>query len=309
MNQVDEIVLNFDPHSLILLNVILGVIMFGVSLDLKLDDFRRVLQNPKGPVIGLIAQFILLPAFTYGLTLLIDPAPSIALGMILVSSCPGGNISNFFTNYARGNTALSVSMTSISTVLAIFMTPLNLTLWGSLNPATRSLLTKVDISFADMFLTIFLILGIPLILGMYFATKKPKIAEKLKIPFKYFSIIFFIGFVIAAFYKNVDNFMIYIKYVMYIVAVHNLVALSLGYFSAKFGKLPERDRRAITMEVGIQNSALGLILIFDFFHGLGGMALITAWWGIWHIIAGLTLGTYWSGKKIVQYKAIKKEVL
>ncbi len=300
MNQVDDLILNFDPNSLILLNVILAIIMFGVSLDLKLDDFKRILRNPKGPIIGLIAQFLLLPAFTFGLTLLIKPAPSIALGMILVSSCPGGNISNFFTNYAKGNTALSVSMTSISTVLAIFMTPINLHLWGGLNPETAALLTKVNISFWDMLLTIFVILGIPLILGMYFATKKPKIAKKLRVPFKYASIIFFIGFVIAAFSKNLDNFLTYIKYVMYIVAVHNIVALSLGYFSAKFGKLPERDRRAITMEVGIQNSALGLILIFNFFNGLGGMALITAWWGIWHIIAGLTLGTYWSRRKIPQ---------
>ncbi len=300
MNQVDDLILNFDPSSLILLNVILAIIMFGVSLDLKLDDFKRILRNPKGPIIGLIAQFLLLPAFTFGLTLLIKPAPSIALGMILVSSCPGGNISNFFTNYAKGNTALSVSMTSISTVLAIFMTPINLHLWGGLNPETAALLTKVNISFWDMLLTIFVILGIPLILGMYFATKKPKIAKKLRVPFKYASIIFFIGFVIAAFSKNLDNFLTYIKYVMYIVAVHNIVALSLGYYSAKFGKLPERDRRAITMEVGIQNSALGLILIFNFFNGLGGMALITAWWGIWHIIAGLTLGTYWSRRKIPQ---------
>ncbi|MEN8187385.1 MAG: bile acid:sodium symporter family protein [Bacteroidota bacterium] len=300
MNQVDDVLLNFEPSSLMLLNVILAIIMFGVSLDLELDDFKRVLQNPRGPIIGLIAQFLLLPAFTFGLTLLIKPAPSIALGMILVSSCPGGNVSNFFTNYAKGNTALSVSMTSISTVLAIFMTPVNLSLWGSLNPDTAALLTKVNISFWDMFLTIFVILGMPLILGMYFATKKPKIAKKLKVPFKYASVIFFVGFVIAAFSKNFDNFLTYIKYVMYIVALHNLVALSLGYFSAKFGKLPERDRRAITMEVGIQNSALGLILIFDFFHGLGGMALITAWWGIWHIIAGLTLGTIWSRKKVPQ---------
>ncbi len=300
MNQVDDLVLNFDPNSLMLLNVILAIIMFGVSLDLKLDDFKRVLQNPKGPIIGLIAQFLLLPAFTFGLTLLIKPTPSIALGMILVSSCPGGNISNFFTNYAKGNTALSVSMTSISTVLAIFMTPINLHLWGGLNPETAALLTKVNISFWDMLITIFVILGIPLILGMYFATKKPKIASKLRTPFKYASIIFFIGFVIAAFSKNLGNFLTYIKYVMYIVAVHNIVALSLGYFSAKFGKLPERDRRAITMEVGIQNSALGLILIFNFFDGLGGMALITAWWGIWHIIAGLTLGTFWSKRGVPQ---------
>lgn len=300
MNKVDDLILNFDPSSLMLLNIILAIIMFGVSLDLKLDDFKRVLLKPKGPIIGLIAQFLLLPAFTFGLILIVKPAPSIALGMILVSSCPGGNVSNFFTNYSKGNTALSVSMTSISTVLSIFMTPINLTFWGGLNEDTKALLTKVNISFWDMFLTIFVILGVPLILGMYFATKKPKIAKKLKIPFKYASIFFFIGFVFAAFSNNIDNFLIYIKYVMLIVALHNLVALLLGYFSAKFGKLPERDRRAITMEVGIQNSALGLILIFDFFNGIGGMALITAWWGIWHIIAGLTLGTYWSRKNIAE---------
>ena len=196
MNQVDSLSLNFDPNSIMLLNVILAIIMFGVSLDLKIDDFKRVLQSPKGPIIGLTAQFLLLPAFTYGLTLVINPAPSIALGMILVSSCPGGNVSNFFTNYAKGNTALSVSMTSISTVLSIFMTPFNITFWGNMNENTRSILTKVNLNPVDMLLTIFIILGVPLILGMYFATKKPKLAVKMKKPFKYASIIFFVSFLI-----------------------------------------------------------------------------------------------------------------
>jgi len=298
MNQVDGLSLNFDPNSIMLLNVILAIIMFGVSLDLKVDDFKRVLQSPKGPLIGLLAQFILLPAFTYGLTLIINPAPSIALGMILVSSCPGGNVSNFFTNYAKGNTALSVSMTSISTVLSIFMTPFNITFWGNMNENTRNILTKVNLNPMDMLLTILIILGVPLILGMYFATKKPELAAKMKKPFKYASVLFFVGFIIMAFSKNINNFLTYIKFVMYVVAVHNIVALSIGYYSAKLGKLKEKDRRAITMEVGIQNSGLGLLLIFDFFNGLGGMALIAAWWGIWHIIAGLTLGTFWAKREM-----------
>lgn len=297
MNQVDSLSLNFDPNSIMLLNVILAIIMFGVSLDLKIDDFKRVLQSPKGPIIGLTAQFLLLPAFTYGLTLVINPAPSIALGMILVSSCPGGNVSNFFTNYAKGNTALSVSMTSISTVLSIFMTPFNITFWGNMNENTRSILTKVNLNPVDMLLTIFIILGVPLILGMYFATKKPKLAVKMKKPFKYASIMFFVSFIIMAFSKNIDNFLSYIKFVMFVVAVHNIVALGIGYYAAKLGGLKEIDRRAISMEVGIQNSGLGLLLIFGFFNGLGGMALIAAWWGIWHIIAGLTLGTFWANKE------------
>jgi BASS family bile acid:Na+ symporter len=299
MNEVDQLVLNFDPNSLMVLNVILGIIMFGVSLDLKLSDFTAVLKKPKGPIIGLIAQFLLLPAFTYLLTLLLNPAPSIALGMILVSSCPGGNVSNFFTHYAKGNTALSVSMTSVSTVLAIFMTPLNIAIWGNANQKTRALLSAIDLNPMDMLFTIFVILGVPLFLGMWLSTKKPKLAAKLKKPFKFASILFFFVFVLSAFSANFDNFLKYIKYVMIIVAIHNLVAISLGYFSAKFARLREWDRRAIAFEVGIQNSGLGLLLIFNFFDGLGGMALVAAWWGIWHIIAGLLLGTFWSKKKYV----------
>lgn len=302
MNEVDQIVLNFDPNSLLGLNIILAIIMFGVSLDLKTDDFKRVFRQPKGPIIGLVAQFILLPAFTYLLTMIINPAPSIALGMIMVSSCPGGNMSNFFTHFAKGNTALSVSMTSISTVMAIIMTPLNIQIWGNANPHTRSLLHQIDLNPLDMLITILLILGIPLVLGMWLSTKKPKLAEKLKKPFRFASLLFFFSFIFIAFSANIDNFLKYIKYVMYIVVIHNLTALALGYFSARAGKLPKRDQRAITFEVGIQNSGLALILIFDFFNGLGGMALIAAWWGIWHIVAGLILGTFWSKKKIVEVK-------
>jgi BASS family bile acid:Na+ symporter len=294
MIAIDSIALNFSPTSLMILNVILGVVMFGVSLDLTLDDFKRVFKNPTGPIIGLVAQFLLLPAFTYLLILIFNPAASIAMGMILVSSCPGGNMSNFFANYAKGNTALSVSMTSISTVIAIFMTPLNISFWGSLNENTRHVLSEVNLNPIDMLLTIFIILGIPLTIGMLFAAKKPAIANKIKKPFKIASIVFFIVFLGVAFSANFNNFLTYIKYVMVLVAVHNLTALGIGYFSAKLGGLVERDRRAIAIEVGIQNSGLGLLLIFNFFDGLGGMALITAWWGVWHIVAGLILGSYWS---------------
>lgn len=298
---VDDITLNFNPTSLLILNIILGIVMFGVSLDLTVDDFKRVFKNPKGPIIGLIAQFLLLPAFTFLLTLVFSPVPSVAMGMILVSSCPGGNMSNFFANYSLGNTALSVSMTSISTVIAIFMTPFNIAFWGSLNEDTRGVLSEVNLNPFDMLLTIFIILGIPLTLGMLVAAKKPQLANKIKKPFKIGSIVFFVVFLLIAFSANFTNFLTYIKYVMLLVAVHNLVALGTGYFSAKLARLPEADRRAIAIEVGIQNSGLGLLLIFTFFDGLGGMALITAWWGVWHIVSGLILGTYWS-KRIPKEK-------
>ena len=157
---IDQIQLNFNPQGLLVINAAIGLMMLGVALDLKLDDFKRIVRAPKAPVIGLTAQFILLPAFTFLLTLLIRPHPSMALGMILVAACPGGNLSNIMTYLARGNSAISISMTAVSTVAAIIMTPLNLAVWGSLNPATAPILERVQLSPFDVFVTVFVILGI-----------------------------------------------------------------------------------------------------------------------------------------------------
>jgi BASS family bile acid:Na+ symporter len=163
---IDQVRLNFSPQTLLILNGAIGLMMFGVALDMKLEDFKRILIKPKAPAIGLAAQFILLPFITYLLTLIAKPEPSIALGMILVAACPGGNLSNIMTYLARGNTAVSVTMTAISTTAAIIMTPLNLSIWGSLNPDTNAILQKVHLSPFDVFTTVFVILGIPVMLGI-----------------------------------------------------------------------------------------------------------------------------------------------
>ncbi|MDZ4253185.1 MAG: bile acid:sodium symporter family protein [Sulfuritalea sp.] len=294
MNEIDLVRLNFNPQSLWALNAIIGLVMFGVALDLKVADFKAVLTMPKPVIIGLVGQFVLLPAFTFLLVLLIKPAPSIALGMMLVASCPGGNISNFLTHYARGNTALSITMTAISTVVAIVMTPLNLSLWGGLNPETAKILKEVALDPLDMLLAVFLLLGLPMIVGMWAGHRFPNVVERAHKPVKIFSIAVFGIFVLGALAANWRYFLDYVGFVVIAVFLHNGTALLTGYSAAKFAGLPERDRRAVSIEVGIQNSALGLILIFNFFDGLGGMAIVTAWWGIWHIISGLTVATLWS---------------
>ena len=284
---IDQIRLNFNPQGMLVLNAAIGLMMFGVALDLKLDDFKRIIISPKAPGIGLIAQFIFLPAFTFLLTLVLRPQPSIALGMILVASCPGGNLSNIITYLAKGNCAVSISMTAVSTAAAIFMTPLNLSLWGSLNPDTAAILRAVSLSPMDVFTTIFLILGVPLVAGLTLGRFFPSLADKVRKPFKIFSLIFFIIIVIGALAANWAIFVQVIGIVMLIVLIHNALALNLGYWSGRVTGLAERDCRAVCIEVGIQNSALGLVLVFNFFGGLGGMAILVAWWGIWHIIAGL----------------------
>ncbi len=285
---IDQVSLNFNAQGLLIINIAIGVMMFGVALDLKLKDFQRVLAAPKAPAIGLVAQFILLPAFTFVLTLILKPLPSIALGMILVAACPGGNLSNIITYLAKGNCAVSISMTAISTAAAVIMTPLNLSLWGSMNPGTAAILKQVSLSPKDVFFTIFGILGVPLFLGIMVSRHFPGIADRVRKPFKIFSLIFFIIIVAGALATNWNNFLTYVGAVVFAVFLHNAMALLLGYWSGRLGKLPEGDCRAISIEVGIQNSALGLVLTFNFFGGLGGMAVLVAWWGIWHIIAGLT---------------------
>ena len=284
---LDQVRLNFNPQGLFAINAAIGLMMLGVALELKLDDFKRILIAPKAPGIGLGAQFIFLPAFTFLLTLILRPPPSIALGMILVAACPGGNLSNIITYLARGNCAVSVSMTAVSTLAAILMTPFNLTLWGSLNPGTARILQAVHLSPVDVFMTVFIILGIPLGIGMLISRSFPALADKIRRPFKIFSLIFFIVIVTAALAVNWQNFINYIGLVFIGVLIHNALALNLGYWTGRLFRLSERDNRAVSIEVGIQNSGLGLVLVFNFFEGLGGMAIIVAWWGIWHIIAGL----------------------
>jgi len=295
---VDQIRLNFSPQSLVALNGAIGLMMLGVALDLKLADFKRIITSPKAPAIGLGAQFVLLPAFTFLLTLVLRPSPSIALGMILIAACPGGNLSNIMTYLARGNTAISVSMTAVSTAAAVFMTPFNLSLWGSLNPATAPILKQVSLSPLDVFTTIFVILGIPLCLGLLLSRTFPSLADKVRRPFRVVSFLIFVAFVALALKANWAIFLKVIGFIVFVVFAHNALALSLGYFSGRLFGLQERDVRAVAIEVGIQNSALGLVLIFNFFEGLGGMAIIAAWWGIWHIISGLSVATFWSRRPI-----------
>ncbi|MCU0419460.1 MAG: bile acid:sodium symporter family protein [Cyclobacteriaceae bacterium] len=294
MEELDAVRLNFSSDSLWVLNVVLAILLFGVALELKTADFKRLADNPRASLIGIACQFLLLPAITFGLVWAVRPHPSIALGMMLVAACPGGNISNFLTHFARGNTALSVSLTAIGTVLAIVATPLNLAVWAGWYPPTSGLLRHISLDPWNMIQTIVTLAGLPLALGMLVAHYTPALAKKLTVYVKPLSILVFVAFVLLAFGNNVDHFQRHIHRVAVLVFVHNALALLTGFWAARWGGLSLTDQKTIALETGIQNSGLGLILIFRFFDGMGGMALVAAWWGIWHIVSGLALAYYWS---------------
>ena len=305
---IDAINVNMNKTGMDIINIVLAFVMFGVALGIKPSSFLDIIRRPKSMAIGIICQIILLPALTFLLTITFKNwiSPMVALGMLLVAACPGGNISNFITSFSRGNIELSVSLTAFNTAACIFTTPLNFSFWGNLYlnfAEKRMILPELDIPFWEIFKTIVILLGVPLVLGCLCAQYLPKLANALKKPMQYLSIVFFIIMVVLTFGNNIDAFMKCIRYIFLIVLVHNLLALGIGFGMGTLCRTPYKDRRTITIETGIQNSGLGLVLLFnpaifnpEIWANNGGMVVITAWWGVWHIISGLTLAYLWRAK-------------
>ena len=308
MASLDAIDVNMNKTGMDIINIVLAFVMFGVALGIKPSSFLDIVRKPKSMVVGIICQIVLLPALTFLLTITFKNwiSPMIALGMILVAACPGGNISNFITSFSRGNTELSVSLTAFNTAACIVTTPLNFSFWGKmyLNFAEkRMILPDLDIPFWEIFKTIVILLGVPLLLGCLCSQYLPKLTKVLKKPMQYLSIAFFIAMVVLTFGNNIDAFMKCIRYIFLIVLVHNLLALGIGFGTGTLLRVPYKDRRTLTIETGIQNSGLGLVLLFnplifnpEIWANNGGMVVITAWWGVWHIISGLSLAMLWRAK-------------
>jgi BASS family bile acid:Na+ symporter len=302
---LDELQLNFSPEGLFILNFTLFFIMFGVALDIKISQIKEVFARPKPAVIGYCCQFFLLPAITFVLIWALKDliSPGVALGMILMAACPGGNISNFFSALAKGNPALSISLTALATLSASLLTPLNFSFWGNLYAANNPLLVPIEIDTLELIKMVMIILGLPTILGMWFNHRFPKLTQKIKKPIKSLSMIVFFAYVIIAFSFNFDYFTKYIKYVFWLVLAHNTIAILTGFGVATLFGVSKKNRRSISIETGIQNSGLALILIFNpaIFPAeleTGGMAMIAGWWSIWHIISGFTISLIWARKPL-----------
>lgn len=290
---VDEITLNFSPSAIVALNVVLAIIMLGIALDVAPSDFRVVAQHPKPVLVALAAQIIVLPAITFGMTFILPIGPSMSLGLILVACCPPGNISQVLTHRSGGNVALSVSMTAVGNLIYIFWMPVAIAFWGSLHPTASTLLETVSLNPWNMLLEIFLIIGLPFLLGLGIRAKFPTFALRTQPIVKWFSLIALLGFIVGALAGNWSIFMTFFVLIIFVVAVHDAVSLAIGYTTAVVGRLGTSERKAIAFEVGIRNAGLGLGLVLTFFGGLGGMAIVAGWWGVWDIIAGLILAALW----------------
>ena len=295
LSTIDEVRLNFSPEGLLFMNITLAFIMFGVALEIKINSFKNILYNPKSAIIGIISQVLILPGLTFLLILIMKPPSSVAMGMILIAACPGGNISNFISALARGNIALSVSLTAFATITATIITPANFAFWGGMYVRyyqnVNHLNIPIEIDFLQMIQTVFLLLGLPLILGVWFSNKYPDITKRILKPVKIGSIIIYLIFIVGAIYANLEFIPTYVLPIAIFTLFLNSQTLLTGYLVATIGRVSKQDRRTISIETGIQNSGLALVLIFNpkLFNANGGMAFMAAWWGIWQMISGIGL--------------------
>lgn len=301
MDPLNQIEINLNTDQLFWLNICLAFLMFGVALEIRISDFKEIFKQPRAVITGLLSQWILLPTLTFLLVMAVNPHPGIALGMMLVAACPGGNISNFLVHLSDGNRALSVTLTSVTTIFAFLITPFNMIFWGSMYTPTREILQQFSLSPSDLLWILTQLVLIPLTLGMLVTSYLPVLTSHIKKYVKWLSVVVFMGIVIGAILANSDNLVKYLQYVFLLVLIHNGLAYLSGFVLSRISGLKARETRTIMIESGIQNSGLGLIIIFNFYNGMSSMALVAAWWAIWHLISGFSLAWWWHSRKIEEF--------
>ena len=280
----------------LVLSGVLALMVFSVALELKVADFRRVAQTPKAVVCGLIPQFILLPVGTWLATFALDLPANVEAAMILVAACPGGSLSNVVTHFGRGNTALSVSVSAVASVIALFATPFNFGWMIATNPATASWLRALNLDASGIWVSLVLLLAIPMTLGLWVAHQFPAITAKIRKPLGNFSLFALLAFIVIGLIKERQLLTLGLLPMLAIVIIHNASGLFFGWITSVAMGVSERDRRAVMIEGGMQNSGLALGIIALQFNSDLGMVIIASLWGMWHIVSGLSLAWWWRRK-------------
>jgi BASS family bile acid:Na+ symporter len=280
----------------IILSMVLATMVFSVALELRIEDFKRVAQTPKAVICGLIPQFLLLPVATWLVTLWLDLPPNIEAAMILVAACPGGSLSNVVTHMGRGNTALSVSISAVASIIALFATPFNFSWMIATNPETASWLKELSIDSSGIYISLFLLLGVPLCLGLLASHRLPQLTDRIRKPLGHFSLIALLLFIVAGLIKERQLLTLGLLPTLLLVVLHNASGLFFGWATSKVMGVGEKDRRAIMIEGGMQNSGLALGIIAVQFNSDLGMVTLASLWGIWHIVSGMSLAYVWRRK-------------
>ena len=283
---LDSLRIVLDPLGQAGVVIALMLVMFGVALGLRVKDFRILAAQPSLYIGGVFAQVLVLPLVTFGLIHVISPPPSIALGMIVVACCPGGSVSNLLTYLSRGDVAVSVALTATSSMLAAFLTPVSTLFWAQAYEPTAKLLASLEVSPLLFIGQTTLLLAIPLAAGMIVAVRAPDFAMRIRKRTTLTGATVLGGTIIYGIVYFYPILWPAVGLLASVTIIHNTVAFATG---ATIGWVLSRQsavRRALTFEIGIQNSGLALIILLAQLKGVGGAAAIAAVWGVWHLIAG-----------------------
>lgn len=281
--------ITLEPSTQLGLAVALAFTMFSVALGLKTGDFSFLRNHPRRVAVGFLTQVLGLPLVTLLILLIFQPIAGIALGMLIVACCPGGNVSNLFTRLSGGDTAYSVTLTTCSSVFSAAFLPFTVLFWTGLYAPTRELVDAIELDRMAFIVNTSITLLIPLALGIYLAHARPTWAESMQRIFIPIAVLIIAALVVVGLASNLSLLRDFGTVIMPYVMAHNALAFALGAIVGILAKFNPNTRRALVFEIGIQNSGLGLLIMLSQFGGLGSGALILATWGVWHFVGGFTV--------------------
>ena len=297
---LDSLRIVLDPIGQAGVALALVLVMFSVALGLRVDDFAFLREKPLLFAGGVISQVVILPLVTFLLILVLRPAASIALGMIVVACCPGGAVSNLLTYLSRGNVAVSVALTATSSLLAAILTPTSILFWSQAYEPTATLLRTLEVNPLIFIGQTALLLAVPLVLGMVLAARAPDVAARIKQRTTVLGVSVLVGVIIYGIVYFFPVLFPALPLLGGIVVLHNTLAFATGALAGRALSRLSATRRALTFEIGIQNSGLALVILLSQLKGLGGAAAIAAVWGVWHLIAGGLLAVFFRQLDVIR---------
>lgn len=265
---------------------LLGIVMFGMGITLTFNDFSEVVKHPKSVIVGVVGQFVIMPAIAFALAKLFVLPTDLAIGVILVGACPGGTSSNVMTYLAKGNTALSVACTTISTLLAPLLTPIIFYVLAS---------QWIDIDASAMFASVLKMVLFPIFLGLVIRALFKKQMAQISQTMPLVSVIAIVLILAAVVAGSKDKIIDSGLLIFGVVVLHNCLGYLIGFIAAKALRLNNYDSKAIAIEVGMQNSGLGAALATAHFNPIA--AVPSAVFSFWHNVSGPILANYFSTLK------------
>lgn len=275
------------------LSLVLATMVFSVALDLKLADFARVLHTPRAVLAGLLPQFVLMPLGTWAATLALDLPANVEAALLLIACGPGGTLSAVLTHVGRGNAALSLSLSAATGLLSLVLTPLNFSWMMAANPVTADWLRAMQLDATAIWWTLLALLGLPMALGLTLGHRAPALAARWRKPLARFAFVALLAFIAFALVRDRHLLTPQILPEFVAVVLHNAAGLALGALAALAFRLPGPDRRAVTIEGGMQNAGFALGVVGLQFGGNLGMVIVASLWGMWCLVTGLTLAGWW----------------